>query len=296
MDKRFVVLENEYLSVDISTVGAELKRIYGKQNGIDYLWQGNLGVDYWQKSATLLFPFVGRLQDGIYKYDGKEFQIGCHGFVKGETFSIEKESPGEVIFSYSNSEGNKKSYPFDFKLNVSYTLDGMDVKESVIVENKDSKILPFKMGFHPGFNVPLEKALSFEDYDIVFENAGTIKRRGISERGLETGVDTIPSELDGNTIHLNHEIFKNDALVLCGTGGKAEIRSLKSNHSVTVSYDSPWCGIWQTYKDDTPFVAIEPWYNLPGKDLEIAELEKIEDIFNLAAGEKKSFDLLLSFK
>ena len=33
-----VLLENEYLLVEIATKGAELQKIYNKKEGFDYLW------------------------------------------------------------------------------------------------------------------------------------------------------------------------------------------------------------------------------------------------------------------
>lgn len=36
-----IVLENECLRVEISTLGGTLQSIWGKKTGIEYLWQGD---------------------------------------------------------------------------------------------------------------------------------------------------------------------------------------------------------------------------------------------------------------
>ncbi len=286
-----VVLENEELLVEINELGAELKRIYGKKNDVEYLWKGDQGPRFWQRSATILFPFVGRLQDAHYTYCGKEYKIGCHGFAKDSVFDVIDKNDKSVTFELVSNEKTLAEYPFDFKLRITYTLVGMHVAERVVVENTDKKDLLFKVGFHPGFNLPLTKECAFEDYSIVFENATKPLKRGISVRGLDLSTDFDCPEIVGKTMRLNHEIFKDDAIVLSKTEGKAILKSDKSEHGVELTYDAPWCGIWQTYDNETPFVAIEPWYQLPGKDLEYTALEKIEDINKLKTGETAEYKL-----
>lgn len=286
-----VVLQNKDFVVEINELGAELKGISGRNNDIDYLWRGNLGEKYWQRSATFLFPFVGRLQDGKYTYAGKEYSIGCHGFVKDMVYEILEQSETTVLFAIKSNDDTRAQYPFDFDLNVRYTLDDNHLTHEVTVKNTDSKEMIYKVGFHPGINVPLEKGTEFEDWKVVFNPSAPIERRLITERGLDGSENSLFKEAEDGTMRLNHEIFKDDAIVLKNTGGKASVVSEKSGHSVAVNYDSTWVGIWQTYTDDTPFVAIEPWYQLPGKDLQLTKLEEIEDAFRLLPGDSKSYSI-----
>lgn len=286
-----VVLENEGFVIDINERGAELKRIYCKANGLDYLWRGNLGDKYWQKSATLLFPFVGRLQDGKYSYAGVDYEIGCHGFAKEMDFDVVERSDTSVLFNIVSNDDTRRSYPFDFSLYVRYTLEGNNLKHEVIVKNTDKKRMLFKLGFHPAFNVPLTSDTSFEDWKIVFDPTDTVERRLITERGLDGSIDSPCCDIEDNELSLTHEMFKDDALVLKNTGSHATILSDKSEHGVTVNYSTPWVGLWQTYRNDTPFVAIEPWYQIPGKDLVHTKLEDVDDVFKLESGEVGTYSI-----
>ncbi len=56
-----VLLENEYLLVEIATKGAELQKIYNKKEDFDYLWGGDPNV--WSSHAPNLFPIIGRLNE-----------------------------------------------------------------------------------------------------------------------------------------------------------------------------------------------------------------------------------------
>ena len=52
-------IENEAFIAEVNTLGAQLTRIYRKDNDTEYLWNGDVSV--WKKLAPVLFPFVGRL-------------------------------------------------------------------------------------------------------------------------------------------------------------------------------------------------------------------------------------------
>lgn len=51
-------LENEFLYAEISEMGAEVIRIYDKENQRDILWEGD--PKYWKRHSPVLFPNVGK--------------------------------------------------------------------------------------------------------------------------------------------------------------------------------------------------------------------------------------------
>ena len=55
-------------------------------------------------------------------------------------------------------------YPFDFTLRVIYALNGNKVEIVYQVENRSDRHMPFGIGGHPGFNVPLAAGKQFEEY------------------------------------------------------------------------------------------------------------------------------------
>ena len=54
-------LSNQYLSVQISSLGAELKSVKSISHNIEYMWQAD--PEFWGRTSPILFPIVGRLTD-----------------------------------------------------------------------------------------------------------------------------------------------------------------------------------------------------------------------------------------
>ena len=114
-----VTLRNEWLTVEIEDVGAQLASITS-QDGTQYLWQGD--PDIWPRRAPLLFPVIARLKDGQYTLDGETYTISSHGFCRDALFTVEQHSETSVSFHLSDSEETRAVYPFAFHLTVTYTL------------------------------------------------------------------------------------------------------------------------------------------------------------------------------
>ncbi|HAI85074.1 MAG TPA: aldose epimerase, partial [Chitinophagaceae bacterium] len=67
-----LTIENNIITVAISTLGAELQSIYRKDIPLEYLWQGN--PQFWGKRSPVLFPIVGGLKEGKYHYAGNSYK------------------------------------------------------------------------------------------------------------------------------------------------------------------------------------------------------------------------------
>ena len=71
-------IENEFLRVSAEDDGAQLSSVELKENGKEFLWQGDPSV--WYGRAPVLFPIIGQLLDGKYRYSGREYEMPKHGF------------------------------------------------------------------------------------------------------------------------------------------------------------------------------------------------------------------------
>lgn len=280
-------IKSECLEIEISESGAELRSI--RKDGAEYLWQGDEA--HWQRHAPLLFPFVGRMNEQRYIYKGRSYEMTKHGFALSSHFSVVSNTGNSVTFFLSSNGETKSIYPFDFTLLVTYSADGNVLKETVEVLNTGNDAMLYGLGFHPGFAIPLDKGLSLDDYSVTFPYIAKAEKRAFAEDRLEAGYDESADEVDGKTIHLSAEIFKDDAIVLTETGGEAVLSSLKGSRNVRVLYDTPYLGLWQTYAPDTPFLCIEPWYTLPGRTGTIVDIEKRNDFLTLSPGGKRSHSI-----
>ena len=105
-------IENEYLKVQVSSLGAELMSIVNKTNGGEYLWQGD--KKYWGGRAPVMFPICGRLYDGKYTYLGKEYTMPNHGIARASEFTLKSASLESITLELKANEQTKAHYPFDF--------------------------------------------------------------------------------------------------------------------------------------------------------------------------------------
>lgn len=280
------------ITLDIDELGAQLLRVYDSKTGTDYLWRGD--PDIWTGHAYVLWPFVGRLQDGKYTTGGKAYEMRIHGLARYSVFTVSEKTESSITFTLSSSEETKKAYPFDFIFSVRYTIEGNVLREDVIVENTGDKELPYGYGGHPGFNVPLEEGLSFTDYYVEFPDGGEIRRELFSPSRLMNGESAETDTVNAKRMALHHDLFDNDAVVLSGTGYKAVIKSDKGTRSVEVSYPGAlWCGIWHAIGKEAPYVCIEPWWTLPGPDGEILDFDTASGLFHLAPGEKSTHSIII---
>ena len=64
-------LENDRIKVAVADHGAELCGIYDKKRGHEVVWQAD--PKYWNRHAPVLFPFVGKVCGGQYRYKGVSY-------------------------------------------------------------------------------------------------------------------------------------------------------------------------------------------------------------------------------
>ena len=274
-------IKNDKLQVEIIDLGAQLCSIKGS-DGTEYLWQGN--PKYWGDMAPNLFPYIARMTDKKYTVYGNTYEMDIHGFAKKTEFKAEQKAENHIVFSISDSEETRKQYPFAFTFAVDYRLEDNKILVTYKVVNHDEKIMYFGVGGHPGFNVPLENGIAFEDYYLEFDTEEAAERVGFSEDCFVT-YDNVKYELeDGKRIPLQHNLFDDDAIVLVNMSKGVKLATDKGNKSVHVTYpDMPYLGFWHKPKTDAPYVCIEPWSSLPSRKGIVEDLATQPGLISLEA-------------
>lgn len=287
----FYTIKNDRISVTCTDIGGELMSIKSADN-TEYLWQGD--SKYWAGRAYNLFPIVGRLTEGKYTYKGTTYEMNLHGFARKSVMQLEEITDDKIVFVLCANESTLKNYPFDFEFKLIYKIDGATVSTCYEITNRGKSVMPFAVGGHPGFNVPLTPGEKFEDYYIEFAEAQPARQVIFSAACLATREEKPYPLKDGKIIELKHSLFDNDAIVLKGMSRTASIKSKTGSKGVTVSFPGmKYVGMWHTTKSDAPFVCIEPWISLPAYDSEIDDLETKEGMVHLEAGKKytNGFDI-----
>lgn len=278
-----ITIANDILTVEVNTTGAVLSGI--RMNGIEYLWQGS--PDFWRKKDANLFPYVGRLTDGHYLYKGSYYELGLHGFATGSEFTVTEKTDTMVQLTLRENEETLKSFPFAFVLHYRYHVEGNKVFKTTVVENPGDQTLHFGLGGHPGFQVPLNGEGDFTDWYLEFPEVSHPQRVLFNTTSYRMSGEVIPYELEGGRrIHLRHDLFDTDAVVLQGMPRSVKLASEKSRHSVTVDFPGmAHVGFWHTTCKPAPFVCVEPWVSLPSRHDRVEDIETQPHIIHLTAGD-----------
>lgn len=277
-----IVIRNERLTVVISALGAELQSIKDS-DGTEYLWDGNRS--YWENRAPDIFPYIGRLTQETYRLDGKYYHMGIHGFAAGKQFVVHRIEESAVAFELIDDESTRVMYPFRFVLGIEYRLENACLNVTYTVENKGQRTLYFGIGGHPGFALPFEKGLQFEDYYLKFDEAAALVRVGFSDTCFRTG-EAKPFSLNNGRLYLEHRMFDQDAIVLESAARSVVLMSDKGTKGIRVTFPvMPYIGLWHRPRTTAPYICIEPWSSLPSHDGIVEDISQQEDLIRLPAEE-----------
>ncbi|MBS1764761.1 MAG: aldose 1-epimerase family protein [Bacteroidetes bacterium] len=250
------ILENSSLKIAVKNKGAELCSLFSKHTQMEYLWQAG---KEWAKHAPVLFPVVGQLKNNSYHYHGKSYNMERHGFARTMDFSLSEKKQDTITFTLQEQESTLSVYPFNFRLNITYKITDNQLEVIYDVANTGKKEMPFSIGAHPAFNVPLSTHENYRDYYLQFnkvENAG----RWLLQEGLLSEEITYFNKTEH--LPLTKELFSNDALVFKKLkSDRIELRNNNHHHGVAVNFNGfPYMGLWAAHNAD--FVCIEPWHGI----------------------------------
>lgn len=278
-NSRMHLIQNEFLKVGVLAKGAELCSIKTLQNDKEYIWQAD--PEIWASHAPNLFPVIGVLKEGAFLYEGQEYKMPKHGFIRyNESISLKEKTENKLVFQLQHSEESHTQYPFKFKFELSFSLQGKSLKVSHHILNIDDKPMYFSLGGHPAFNAPLFEGENYEDHFLEFDKILELRTHLINERGLITGETKLLSE-NSNRIQLHKNLFDNDALIFKNLGSKRlALKSIISGELLTVEFeDFENLGIWA--KPGAPFVCIEPWLGIADSRQSSRDIKTKEGIIKL---------------
>jgi len=253
-------LNNSMIYISVDSKGAELRSICDV-HGTEYLWQGEEG---WKGQAPILFPIIGTCLDGQYNLYGNTYKMRGHGFALNSTFKVTKKLSDSITFSLKENDETLKQYPFKFNLEVSFELKGASLCQRFKITNNDEKTMPYSIGGHPGFRVPLEEDETFEDYVIKFDMVENCDALCIEKNMTEEPKEYIPVLDNTQYLQLNREKFSRGVLVLEKLKSRGvNLYSTLSGKGVRVEFDSfDILGLWSGNKN-AGYLCIEPW-SAPG--------------------------------
>ena len=277
-------ISNAILTAKINSKGAELISLLNNYQR-EYIWEGN--PVFWGKHSPVLFPIVGTLKNNSFRFHDKTYELSRHGFARDYEFKIVHESQKQVVFSLQSNRETKKLYPFDFELQISYTLKENELVIGYKIINNDEVTMPFSIGGHPAFALPL----NFENYAIAFEDEENLVSYTLENDLLSDKTVAIP--IQDKKLPLTYSLFEKDALIFKKLNSK-RISILENNVAILhFKFNGfPNFGIWT--KNKASFICLEPWLgysdtkNTTGNIIEKEGIQHVEP--------KKTFDCSFSIE
>lgn len=251
-------INNSIVEIRVGSLGAELKSMKKIETGAEYMWHGD--PKYWKRTAPVLFPIVGSLHNGCYRYQGREYQMSQHGFARDMEFALERQTDSGLVFVLNSNDETRKLYPFEFELKIGYELKGGTVVTSYDVINKGNEAMHFSIGGHPAYMCPLGGAGAQTDCKFRFDTRPSVLISEIIGAGGTLSGRKKELPVKDGYLDITGDIFDEDALIiensqaqevaLCGKDG---------NPYLKVSFDAPLFGLWSPPGKNAPFICIEPW-------------------------------------
>ncbi|MCA3596460.1 MAG: hypothetical protein IOC63_22175 [Methylobacterium sp.] len=262
-------LSGSDLSITVARRGAELTSI--RDSCGEWLWQGDPAI--WARQSPVLFPIIGAVPGGLVRYGQQEWPMPSHGFAPLSEFALITREQARGTWRLTQSEGTLRHFPFPFRLDIEYALEGRMLAMAARVENTGAQSMPYALGFHPGFALPMPggSGAPLAEYGIAFTHEETHLHR-VTPLGLVAAQGTV--DLSGRYLPLGAARLSEGAMVLGAVRSERVWLGAANRPGIGVDLGGfAQLGLWS--KPGAPFFCIEPWQGLPvpaGSTAEVADL------------------------
>lgn len=283
-------IKNEFLTVTVDTFGAQLMSVKGA-DGYEYIWQGE---KYWEDHAPVLFPTCGNVPGKKYYADGKEYTLPIHGIAMYREFSLTDKGEDRLVFSLKSDAQTLACYPFDFEFAAEYILEGKSLTAKFTPTNTGDKVMPYMVGWHPGFNLWGDDAIG--DFRVDF---GDCRELQWFELILPGPIPVYSRRLDlkDNSYYLcEKEIYDHDTMIFTNYPKAFALKDARGNSKISmeVGENIPYFCIWKEPFADARFICLEPWTNIFNSDGTPPDLN-VRPMSRLSPGGSESYEYKVNF-
>ncbi|ASC70085.1 Aldose-1-epimerase [Halomicronema hongdechloris C2206] len=113
----------------------------------------------------ILFPICGNLPDHTYTLEGQAYSLKQHGFARDLPWQVLEQSVRDsaaLTLALTSNDHTRALYPFDFRLELTYRLQGHTLTLDQRVINASDRPMPFSLGLHPYFHAADKTQLRFD--------------------------------------------------------------------------------------------------------------------------------------
>ena len=284
-----VLLRSGQVQAMISPIGAELTGLTHDAFG-ELLWSGD--PRWWARQSPLLFPVVGKCAGDRIRVGDQEFPMPLHGFAHGMTFDVVATEIHRCRLVLTDGPATQVHYPFPFRLEVDYALDGAAQRIEARIINTGCGILPASFGFHPGFRWPLADGLPKTAHRLVFDADNHLDVARAKDGLILPG--TTRFDLSNGALPLDETLFADGAMVMHAPRSR-RVRFLADGSPFAVSLawrNLPSLGLWM--RPGADFLCIEPWAGHGDPAGFAGDFRDKPGVIAIAAGETAGFEMDLS--
>jgi galactose mutarotase-like enzyme len=275
------VLSNGQVTAIILAQGAELASLKGA-DGHEFLWQAG---PEWARHSPVLFPIVGRLANDCYRHAGQEYRLTQHGFARDRRFTWLLREPTICVLQLEDDPESHAVYPYPFKLEITYRLEGDALTVGYTVANPGETVLPAALGAHPAFIWPILPGIPKEAHELRFSRD---ERRPIHRvaGGLLTEAMK-PSPVVDRVLALAPDLFAEDALVFTTPASRSVCFSAHGTPALEISWEGfEQLGVWSK-PSGADFLCIEPWHGYASPEGFAGDLTDKPGMMLLPAGTRR---------
>ncbi len=285
MTTDLISLRSPLLSARVNPTGAEL---WSLADAAGRPLMTDADPAFWTGHAPLLFPFVGRLRDDTYRLDGKAYHQPKHGFARRRDFTLVARDAASATFRLEADAETRKVYPFDFRLDMAFVLEGATVRMTATVSNRGAADMPFSFGYHPAFAWPLPYGAAVGDHRIVFEKPEPAPiRRVRAELGL-IAPEPVASPVEDRVLAPTYAMFEGDALIWDRLESRSLTWGAPGGPVLKIDFpNTPWLGLWQ--KPGARYLCVEPWAGMADPVGFTSDVWEKPGIMRLAPGGERAF-------
>ena len=104
----------------------------------------------------VLFPSPGPLAGDRFTRDGRSGAMKQHGLARQRPWEVAARTASSVTLTLVGSASTAAEFPWSFALSFHYEVGDGRVRITERIENRDTAPMPYALGFHPYFHVPVE--------------------------------------------------------------------------------------------------------------------------------------------
>ena len=285
----WVALSSPELHVEVNPLGAQLS-ILRDRSGHDLLWDGDAAV--WAGRAPILFPTIGEVAGGAYRLGSKTYRLSRHGFARGKLFEVVSATANSAAFRLKPDESTLQIYPFQFELDVRFTVSGATLAVTTLVRNTGQENMPASVGYHPAFRWPLPYGRPRAEHFLEFATDEPSPIRRLDKTGL-LAPEPHATPVVGRRMMLRDSLFENDVVIFDQLHGHSVTFGANSGPRIRVDYpNATYLGIWT--KPGAGFVCIEPWRGIADPAGFSGDFTTKPGIFKVAPGTTQSLEMSIT--